>query len=485
MKIAPLIFLSWIVSVNPLFAQNGNSKSATDYTQNLPCDCESYNKGGRRYIPDAKTAQKLINGYLEAIAKNSKIRTSSDPIYVLEANCGSPTAALCVGDIRLILFNKYFFELINANDEHTITLVDKHILAHELGHHVLGHFKKVGALSEVEKIYEKEKGYLKKKFVTNNNPMAQEIEADLFALWVLYKLEKGFQAEMLIAQIDTMRMEEFDKRFMKEKGNIGSAKNTGEEKKSYSTHPFFSDRIKIMRQYQNTVKNLQTTAGIRSFANLGNSAFIDLWPSRAYWDISLSAGVVLDGIPDFSADGQKVDAFMYALNKRASFFTGLSLTRFRWDKPWQTTLDVHWSRQHYGTTFLTNDGRKLAEELHPDYLTFSPQIGWNSAGASRRGSLDASKRSFLVNVGANFFVPTGTLSYTNYIAASAPTPKLRFSAMPKVSIGIAFTKKTFLPRNLKWLVSYEPQWIRLEVTPKPTAISHNFTTTLQYAILRR
>ncbi|WP_298361292.1 hypothetical protein [Runella sp.] len=481
MKIIYFMVLVRIVSINPLFAQRPPSKSTTDYTQNLPCNCESYT---RRYVEDAKTAQSLINDYLKAIAKNSKIRTSSDPIYVLEANCGSPMAALCPGDIRLILFNKYFFELINAKDVHTVTLVDKHVLAHELGHHVLGHFKRIGSLSEVEKIYQKEKGYLKKKFITNNNPMAQEIEADLFALWLLYKLEKGFQAEMLIAQIDTMKMEELDKRFMKQKENTNSVKNTKEEK-SYSTHPFFSDRIKIMRQYQNTIKNLQTTTGVRGFNNLGNSAFMDLWPSRAYWDISLSAGVVLGGIPDFSADGQKVAAFMYALNQKTSFHTGLSLTRFRWDKPWQTTLDVHWSKQHYGTTFLINDSPKLAEELHLDYLTLSPQIGWNSAVASRRGSLSASKRGLLVNVGANFFFPIGALSYTNYIATSAPVPKLRFSAMPKVSVGVAFTKKTFLPRNLKWLVSYEPQWIRLEVTPRPTAISHNFTTTLQYAILRR
>jgi hypothetical protein len=484
MKIIYLLILVSIASINPLFSQKHPSKFANDYTENLPCDCDGYTKGGRRYIPDAKTAQNLINGYLQAIAKHSKIRTSSDPIYVLEANCDSPMAALCPGDIRLILFNKYFFELINAKDEHTVTLVDKHVMAHELGHHVLGHFKKIGSLNEVEKIYEKDKGYLKKKFITNNNPMAQEIEADLFALWLLYKLEKGFQADMLINQIDTMRMETFDKRFMKQRTVTTTAKNAKEEEKSYSTHPFFSDRIKIMRQYQNTVKKLQTTTKTRSFADLGNSAFMDLWPSRAYWDLSLSGGVVLGGIPDFSADGQKVDAFMYAFNKKTSFFTGLSLTHFRWDKPWQTTLDIHWSRQHYGTAFLINDGRKLAEELHLDYLTFSPQIGWNSDGASRRGSLSVSKRGFLVNVGANFFFPTG-LSYTNYIVASAPTPKLRFSAMPKVSIGLAFTKKTFMPRNLKWLISYEPQRLRLDVTPKPTAISHNFTTTLQYAIVRR
>lgn len=485
MKNIYLIFLASIASINPLFPQKPPSKFATDYTENLPCDCDGYAKGGRRYIPDAKTAQNLINGYLQAIAKNSKIRTSSDPIYVLEANCDSPMAALCPGDIRLILFNKYFFELINAKDEHTVTLVDKHVLAHELGHHVLGHFKKIGSLNEVEKIYEKDKGYLKKKFITNNNPMAQEIEADLFALWLLYKLEKGFQADMLINQIDTMRMEAFDKRFMKQRKVTTTVKNAKEEEKSYSTHPFFSDRIKTMRQYQNIVKNLKTTVSARGFTNLGNSAFMDLWPSRAYWDLSLSAGVVLGGIPDFSADGQKVEAFMYAFNKKTSFFTGLSLTRFRWDKPWQTTLDIHWSRQHYGTTFLTNKGSKLAEELYLDYLTFSPQIGWNSAGGSRSGSLVASKRGLLLNLGANFFVPSKTLSYTNYIVASAPVPRLRFSVMPKVSIGLAFTKKTFMPRNLKWLVSYEPQWIRLDVTPKPTVISHNFTTTLQYAIVRR
>ncbi|AYQ34684.1 hypothetical protein [Runella sp. SP2] len=461
-------------------------KKTTPLKDLPPCDCRAldWNKK-RRYIESGEAAEKQIKFFLEQVANHSSLRLPESPIQVREAVCESPMAMLCEGDNRLILFNDYFINLINQNDKIPMTLVDKHILAHELGHHVLGHFKRLGPLSKIEQLYEREHEYIRRHFnLSSSNPMAQEIEADLFALWLLSKAEKNFDVKKLIAQMDTLRLWQEDEKRRADTVTKKEDKNTAKQLgKSYGTHPFFKDRIALMRKYQELVRKLPATVASRGFAEISNSAYFDLWPSRHYLDISVSAGMILAGSPQFSVQGQKVPAFLYQSQERPSFQVGFSASRFRWDKPLFFAADLHWNQQHYGTTIETEDGRKLAEKFQLDYVSFCPQVGWNTA-MNPRERLSSLKMGFVGSIGLNVCVPLRDMTYTNYLISVA-APTLKPSIAPRLSLGFARLRKSIAPRHWKLLFNYEFQCLRLEANPTPRAISHNFSTTLQYTISRR
>jgi len=462
------LFIVFFLFTSTLLAQ------VDDYPE---CNCAAYKSAGLDYIPSNKSAQKIINQYLQLIKEKTAIPLPKEPILTVKANCPTPRALYCSNDLRLILFNDYFLQILNRDDgKGKITLVDKHVLAHELAHHVLGHLDRTGTTRREASIYNNPtKGDLKRLGIGHGNPIAQEFEADLLGLWLLYQSEKDFSAEKLLTQMDTLQMVEWERKF----GVVTSING-----KSYNTHPFFKDRLKTMRKYQQIISNFPTTIAQRGFTALSNNAYFDLWGKGYHWDLSFSGGFIVAGIPRFSLDKMAINALLYPLNsQQRSFNVGFSLTGYSWHKSLQGVLDVHWSRQYYGTSIETSNGQRLAEQLQLNYLAVSPQIGWNSVGKKVTNETHTTFVGLTANVGLNLNIPMA-IDYENSIASSYQAPQLKFSAGPKVSIGGIWTKKSFLPPSIRLLVSYDLQCIHLDSTPAPTAISHNFTTTLQYAFLR-
>ena len=445
------------------------------------CDCTVLNSPEKPYFSDEKQADSLFQEYISALWKYSKLRRVEDQFMIKEAGaCTSPVSMVCETvlkgtqrkNVRLVLYNDYFLKRLNAHHSQ-ITLADKHVLLHELGHHVLGHHNNARSIEALniplDKVVADPKLWNK---YGADNPVAMEFEADIYAVWALSKLEKGFTVNKLIREFNGKMMADLNKR-------------PDLAKHSTSNHPLFKDRIETMRKFETEMLRKQGKIVARNyFADIASSAYLALWPESYVYDVSISAGTTLTGKPDFSADGEKADAFLYPLKEFKNFHIGLSVSRFRWDKPLQTELDIQYSQHQYGTTIGTTDGKKLAETLRLNYLTFCPKLTWNSIGASNHSMLRSLRFGLFSSIGINARLPIGKVDYTNFIA-SAPAPESSFSVGPKVSVGAAVLRKSFLPRGFKVLFSYDPQWIRLKATPKPKAISHNLELTLQYSIIRK
>lgn len=470
------LFLLTLFFFRHSFAQTGSKPN----NALLPCNCNAIENIQLGLLPDEIEARQLLGAYMLKLTSFTKIKLD-EPIIVKMAACGSPQATICptqlpngaIRNVRLILYNNKLLERLNKEKKKDYTLVDKQILLHELGHQVLGHIKDSKSVEALNSLFSKDISKEQLRALAkygSSNPLAQELEADIFSIWALSKIEPAFDISQLIKQFDPEEIKKLDI-------ELSNA--------AHSDHPLFSDRIKTMENFQEQMRRRTPTYPPRKyFADIASTAYLELWPDRPVYELYLSGGMIVGGFPMFKVEKEKVNAFLYAFDKYPNFQIGLSFNRFRWNKPLQTSLEINWSRQQYGTILTTNDGNKLAEKLQFNYLTLCPQVGWNSTGVAHQKSLRSLRVGFIANIGINMFVPMGKPAYTNYIA-STHTPTIGFSALPKLSVGLALLKKSFLPRGFKWLLSYEPQWIRLAVTPKPTAISHNFTTTFQYAIVRR
>ncbi|CAG5009240.1 hypothetical protein DYBT9275_04452 [Dyadobacter sp. CECT 9275] len=427
-----------------------------------------------------KQATELLNTYIDQLWKYSKIRKIRDPFVVKEALCPYALTDICLTklpdgtaeNVRLILYSKEFLEDLNKAGQ-TASYVDRHVLLHELGHHVLGHHKNSKSMEALLSIYKQSAPDPKEwRKYGAANPMAQELEADIYAVWALSKLEKGFTVQQLVSQFNTQILNQKDKEAI--------AAN-------HSDHPLFRDRIETMRKFEAQMLRAQSKVVPRKyFSDIASSAYLDLWPDAPVIDIALNAGIALGGITDFSYDGEKTDGFLYppkTLKSISNYHAGLSITRFRWDRHWQRHVDIQWSRHKYGTTVQGGSEEQLIEKFQVDYLTVAPRMTWNSATGGKKGSFQALRVGLIAGFGFNFRIPAGKISYTNYIS-DVPTPKSRFTLGPKAVVGVSLLKKTFLPKGANILFSYDPQWIRLDTPVKTCVISHNLECTLQYSIFR-
>ncbi|SEI49762.1 hypothetical protein SAMN05216327_10240 [Dyadobacter sp. SG02] len=465
MKLKSLLLYALIFTNYPLYAQN---------KERLPCNCDALLEPQKRYFENEAQADSLMRAYVKQLWAFSRIKKIDDPFIIREAFCESPLSEICPDvlpdgskrSIRLILYNDRFLKGLNTKKQ-GVTLVDKHVLLHEIGHHVLGHHKNARSIEALQIPYRRAKPDPKlwRKYGVNN-PMAQEFEADIYAVWALSKLEPSFRLDDFIAQLNKAMINNLDA-FAK-----------------HSDHPLFKDRIETMRKYQ---AQLAGSAGKkvpqRYFADIASTAYLALWPESYIYDLSLNAGVSLAGKTSFSTGGEEVEGFLYPVSEFKNYHIGFSIDRFRWDKPLQTGLDVQWSSHQYGTKAATADGFRLVEQLRVNYITFCPKITWNSIGGSKQQSLHSLRVGFLAGVGLNARIPLGDVRYVNHISGVA-TPKLLFSAGPKVTVGAAVTRKSFVGRGVKILFSYDPQWIRLQTDSDIRAFSHNLECTLQYTLKR-
>jgi hypothetical protein len=475
-----ILFCLFLLSADSLLAQSEMG----------PCDCRILERERMEYMSEMK-ANQLLQSYISQLAPLSKIKKTNDRFYIRVAFCPGPVSQICEMRLpdgtkesaRLILYNNAFLERLNAQKKET-TLVDKHVLLHELGHHVLGHHKNAKTIEILRIPYENDKADPKRwKSYGSSNPMAQELEADIYAVWALSKLEKGFSVDALINGFNQQMLTNLDKEAIAKRkaGKKPTAEDGTAEK--YLDHPLFRQRMQTMKRYAAELNKPTGAVPKRYFSDLASTAYLALWPESYVYDISLTAGVSLAGKTDFKAGDEKTDAFLYPLEKFENYHFGLSIDRFRWDKPWQTGADLQWSRHQYGTTVATNDGSRLTETLKVSYLTFTPKILWNSIGASKQQSLHALRVGFIAGLGINARLPVGKLSYVNYVS-NAAAPELLFSVGPKVIVGASIMRKSFMARGFKVLFSYDPQWIRMKAGSDAHALSHNLECTLQYSVKR-
>ncbi|MFN4144982.1 MAG: hypothetical protein ACK4GN_04095 [Runella sp.] len=449
-------------------------------TQQLPCNCGALgNDTSKKFIVDEKAAQKILNDYTSKLSNLTKIAIKQN-VVIKAAACPYPQIELCPtqlpdgrpSEVGLILYNNKFLEAINAYKDQKNTWVDRHILLHEFGHHALGHLKDGKSIEALNKLFQQSLDEKQRRALArygSSNPLAQELEADIFAVWVLSKVHPDFDIAQLIGQFDT---EELKKRDI----SLSQA--------SHSEHPLFKDRLQTM---QNAYKSIKTNPinypSRKYFADMASTAYLEIWPDRPVHELSLIAGTILGGMPRFSVQGEAVEAVVAPPLNEWNFQVGVSLSRFRWNRPVFFALDAYWARQQYKTLIDANTQKNVIEDLKFGYAVVGPQVGINTAGLKQEWSLRSLRIGLIASAGLNVFIPAGNPSYTNYLTPT-PTPDLLPSVAPRASVGVSVARKSFLARNIKWLISYEPQNLRLTTT-NARAHSHNLTTTLQYALWRR
>lgn len=452
----------------------------TSQTQLPSCNCGALgNASAKNYVADEKAAQEILKDYSDQLSKITQVRINKT-VVVKAAACTSPRVELCItsisqnksSEVGLILYNDKFLRDINVQKELKNTWVDRHILLHEFGHHVLGHLKDAKAIEALNTLFEKQLSEKQRRQLArygSSNPLAQELEADIFAVWVLSKIHPEFDVNQLIAQFDPKELENRD--FIL-------------TKIPYSEHPLFADRLKTMQEaFENMKRKPHISPSRKYFSDMASTAYLELWPDRAVYEVSLIGGAVLKGLPRFFVAKERVDAIMASPLTEWNFQVGLSVSRFLWNRPWFFSLDAYWSRQQYNTLLDFTEEKKIMEDIKLGYVVLGPQVGFNTASINQQWSLRSWRVGVIGNAGLNVFLPIGRPSYTNYLAPTS-LPSILPSIAPRVSLGISVARKSFLARNYKLLVGYEPQHIRIKNTPDVHVFSHNFTTTLQYALWR-
>lgn len=450
-----------------------------DTSYKRPCDCTILKSGSRGFLPSEKEARKVVINFLNLVRQHSSLNYN-DTIAVKAAGCGPPEARNCITrlpneqlvDIPLILYNNEFLYGINKNFV-SITLVDRHILAHEIGHHVFGHLKNTDGEAVFSDLYGTDavsKYRIARRYKVSNR-QAEEIQADFFGLWLLSLTEKKLDFDAFVSEFNTDYIRKY----------IESAANYS------SSHPLFKDRIKAMERFwsQLQIRNLQGKGVSRDyFASAASAAYVELHPERGFWDLSFVAGATMAGKPVFSANGQPIDALLYSVSDTFNLYAGLNLSRFQWNSPWRYEAEVAYSTQKYGTIISAGSSKRLLETLELRYLTVFPKVTWSPIGV-KNTKFVSNRFSFFVSVGPILRVPL-KIKYHNYAVTVDPAdrPSLQLSVSPRISVGVELLKKTFLPRGYKLALNYELERIRLDTNPRPTLVSHNLDITLQYTLAR-
>jgi hypothetical protein len=450
-----------------------------DESYKLPCDCNVLKGDGRKYIPSEEEAGKIVTDFLKLVRQHSSLKFS-DTIVVKAAGCGAPEARSCPTllpdrrqvDVPLILYNNVFLEGINKKME-SITRIDRHILAHEIGHHVFGHLKNTGGEAIFSGLHGTDAASsdrISRRYKVSNLH-AEEIQADFFGLWLLSLTEKSLDFEAFVSDFNT----DYIRKYI-------------EADASYSaSHPLFKDRIKAMRRFwgQLQIRNLQGAGISRGyFSNSASVAYIELHPERTFWDLGFVGGLTVAGKPEFTVGGQTVDGLLYSLPNAYNLYAGLTVTRFQWQSPWQVEAEVAYSTQKYGTQIGNGSSKRLLETLDLRYLTVFPKVTWSPFGRKSTRFI-SSRVGLFVSAGPILRVPLG-FDYQNYATTVSleNMPTLQPSVNPRVTLGIELLKKTFLPRGYKLALNYELANIRLNTNPRPKALSHNLDVTLYYTFAR-
>lgn len=443
------------------------------------CDVLLFEKDGYNYLPNEAKAAEIIAFMLKRIQAVSHIRFN-ETISVREASCPSPKALMCPKDQskdqRLILYNNDFLNRITKKDG-KLTWIDAHILAHEIGHHVLGHLEDHRKVAILQERFEQDtKG--REKIMNQYrfyNSQALEIEADFFGLWLLFNVYPDFSFNGFIDNFDKEYLSELDK-----------------TRTSSSTHPPFQERHDAMRLFWrklNEDRSRRPVASAGYFADAAGSAYMHLNKDKKIWDVSLMAGATVGGIPDFTVAGQKVDALVYHPS-RESWNTnlGILVSWFKWQSQLRLESELAWSRQKYGTYSTANNNRTLLERFEVDYATIYPKVTWRPSGSRTRAVFTKWRFGLFASGGLNLRLPLGGMQYENFAnpAVGKDYYKLKASVLnPRFTVGLEFLRKTYLARGYKLAFNYEWQKIALDATPRPKARSHNFDVTLYRSIYRR
>lgn len=457
------------------------------------CRCEDIPTNQSGYLVNEKKAIELVNKLLADVRKYSTIKFN-ETILVKETDCPIPSALLCrvgltgrgVREERYITYNNDYLNRI-TKEKGVLTWVDWHVLAHEIGHHVLGHLDKSNPYIPLGEVYEKVMQGDKKlsaKYVMDS-PQAHEFEADFFALWLLAHTNERFPFKTFITSFDTT--------YIHSSGADGKvlttpARKTGRNATpsvASASHPFFGDRLWAMTKFWDKLQTERTTlAKANYFSNAASAAYIELHPERPFWDMSFVAGSTVAGKPMFTVDGQPVDALLYSVSKANNIYAGLNISRFQWHSPWRYEAEVAYSTQRYATLIGSGSSQQLLETLDLRYLTAFPRVTWSPL-SRKRDQFISSRFGFFVSGGPIFRIPLG-LDYQN-VATTVPSanlPALQLSVNPRVSVGVELLKKTLRPRGYKLAFGYEYQGVKLKSSPHSKNISHNLDVTVYYNFAR-
>ncbi len=442
------------------------------------------------------TANAIVGDMLRFVKRQVRFRFDED-ISVMEADCPSPVALICGSKFRperVIFFNNVVLKQITLRDSAKATLIDRHVLAHEVGY--LGHLVSpkrvqerdneiVAEIREASRRVVNGQNIARKDGYQSRHRKVEEMEADFFGLWLLHETEKQFDFKTFIKNFDVVTIQTFE--------NLGNRYGRVEDT-SPDTHPPIVQRIVAMEQFW---KKLAQPASRRAvarnyFVTAAGAAYIDQQPQSAFWDIAFVAGLTVAGQTAFSTNNDPVDGLLYAAPDAWNTRLDLSVSRFNWVSPWRFEGEVAWSQQRYGTTRTNNGIRNLLETFDVRYINVHPRIMFASLGSRRqRGNTSLGYASpgwfgWSAGVGLNARLPAG-LRYESFVTPGGAAD--RYTLQPsfnlRVSVGAEWLQKTLAARNIRFLVSYKPQRIKIAANPAPDVLLHNIDCTVQYSFLHR
>ncbi|QHW00480.1 hypothetical protein [Spirosoma endbachense] len=467
------------------------------------CDCEDIPVKKRQgYLINEEKAIQLVNQMLVDIKKYAPQIRFKGKIKVIETDCPYPSALLCTstanGEERLITYNNEYLNRI-SKEKNKLTWVDWHVLAHEVGHHVLGHLDGSSPINPAQKALEKEpktgegekavKGQNTKQKASDRhvkaNQQAKEIEADFFAVWLLMNSNDRFSFRSFITSFDSIFVRSSERESQRRTTTKNKAGRSNDSSVESASHPFFGDRLKAMTQFWDKLQAKRVTlARAHYFSDAANAAYVELQPERVIWDLGFVAGMTVAGKPVFTSNGLPVAGLLYSFPDTKNWYAGLNISRFKWHSPLRYEADVAFSSQRYGTMLGDGSSKRLIETLDLRYLTVFPKVTWSPLGR-RSNQFVANRIGFFASAGPTLRLPLG-IDYTNSATTVAPAnvPTLQVSVSPRVTIGIELLRKTIRAGAYKLAVSYECQNIQLNTDPHPKTKSHNLDVTLQYNFAR-
>lgn len=463
------------------------------------CICENLPPTKSGFFIDQQKAIELVGRMLAEVQKHSQIRFKDD-IQVKETDCPSPYALLCdvtrnkrVTQERIIIYNNKYLNKITQTDA-PLTWVDRHVLAHEVGHHVLGHLGGTRAAVPTNPGYD---GKTQEADATPSqheagSSQARELEADFFGLWLLSHTVDRFSFPVFKNSFDTTYVRTAGAGQAQNQNAYSSIPGKGRRRTAQGavksgTHPPFGDRLEAMEQFWKRLQAERRTVGRAGyFATEATAAYIRLNPEHTFYDLALVVGSTVAGQPVFRFAGSPVDALLYPVTDTSQVYVGVAFSRFNWQNALRIEGEVAWSQQRYGTTSGSGPGKRLLEKLDLRYLTVYPKLTWSPFSRDGRGRTGIRRLGFFTSVGPSVRIPLGFRYQNNIVQINEDNqPDLQWSVSPRLSIGVELLKKTFQPRGYKIALNYEYQRIRLDATPRPRMLSHNLDATFYHTLFRR
>ncbi|MFD2520248.1 M48 family metalloprotease [Emticicia soli] len=393
-----ILFVILVFVFTNSFAQN---KKNTKEDEKIARKCHCGDVKGKSFEDE----KDMFDSATEARAVVKSFRSFfpdfNEDIRVMPVTClenGNPAKAIVCTKIRYV-----FYDNDNLTKEKN-SWFDKFVLAHELGHHIRGHFHDGSTFNPKTGDTEE---YNNKNFKFYNESIIEELQADELAVYTIKRLG---------GNLSTIS------KAMEARGEPASNKHPSSKERSLFIEACWK-RLNVNRDFdKQNDKNFATEFHIK-------------YGKKVYGFTFEVLGGWMTSIPQFSKNNETVNATLISRPNKPTFKAGLRFSYINIDFPIRPEVEVNFLSHHYAT--LDEAKISKAEEFSFQHISIIPQATFSTLSISK-DSITIPRWAFTASAGLAVNVPVA-YSYSNYYTANTPAMSksdLKTTFNPTFAIGL-------------------------------------------------